>query len=490
MSDDIEKEPGRKRRKVAAAPLAPTIDLTATEVAAETSAKPDEKAGAEEAVAREAGAGEAVGEEAVAGEIVGEEAVLAREADSEPVAAEPVAVEDATAQPAGDSTAPISSATPRGETPQTGTPDARREEMARAPGAPRLDVFEEPQRAQEMSMLPLVVAALIGGVAGGAVVLAVALSGLLPGFRAADDSLPVRLAAVEQDMASSRRLLDETVGRLTAAEQSARSASDVAANAVNLAEEAKVAAASDKSGLAAADAKPIIDRLGKLEAEMSDTRTSLAPVSDRATAAAVTATQVEAAQNLALGRIAALEKSAATPTPDKSAALAVALAQLAEAVENGRPFDKELGLVTALGGNADNLAPLSALAPKGAPSLAALTLAFDRLAPELTAAATPRDQAPPPEAGFLDRLWFNLGTVVSVTREGDAQRSGGAQQVAAVSDALRRGDLAGAVKAFEALPEPARALGTAWLTQARATLAASALARAEAVSALEKLASK
>ena len=100
---------------------------------------------------------------------------------------------------------------------------------------------------------------------------------------------------------------------------------------------------------------------------------------------------------------------------------------------------------------------------------------------------TPRPAAPPADAGPLDRLWGSVSRVVSVTREGDAGPGDPAAPVRAVGAALRRGDLDQALSLYDALPEPARRVGSAWAGEAKARQSALATTRAETARALGQL---
>ena len=218
-------------------------------------------------------------------------------------------------------------------------------------------------------------------------------------------------------------------------------------------------------------------------------------MTQQANSAATTASEAKNEAAAAGERVAEIAKTAGANAAarDRTAAYAVALGQLSDAVRAGRPFVAELKAATVLGGDAAGLAKLAALAETGAPSLPALSSAFEAASPAIIAALTPKDQALPADAGVADRLWASVGRVVSITREGEDAPAGPADAagpVRAIADALQRGDLAGAIGLFEALPEPGRQAGAAWLTQARSTLDATDTARAETVAALQKLATE
>jgi hypothetical protein len=154
-------------------------------------------------------------------------------------------------------------------------------------------------------------------------------------------------------------------------------------------------------------------------------------------------------------------------------ALLLALGQLRGQVQGSQPFAAELGAVEALGRAQpevhDSLAPLAASAATGIPSLGALTQRFEReVAPGLMRAAPESD-------GWGDQVMHRLRSLVVVRRVGsNAADTGDPVEggVARAEAALAAGDLAGAVKVVEPLPnvtaEPARS----WLADARHRLAA------------------
>lgn len=327
----------------------------------------------------------------------------------------------------------------------------------------------EPHR-EGPAFMPILAAALIGSVAGAAIMLALASVGVVPGLRSAGEE-SARLAGIEQDVASTRQILDQTVGRVAVVETAARTASASAGAAANLAEEARAAAKGASGG------------------GSQDLQASLAPVSEQANAAAATATKVETDLTATQKRIADLEATAAAPGPEKAAAYSVALSQLAEAIRLGRPFEAELKAASGLAPDPAALSGLSAPAAKGLPPLDALARSYDAALPAVEAALAPKG-ALQPDAGVLDRLWARLGTTISVTREGEVPAGDPMAPALAVSSALRRGDLEAAIEAFSTMPEPARAAGAAWFAEARAVLDALTLVRTETNAALLKLSQK
>ena len=155
-------------------------------------------------------------------------------------------------------------------------------------------------------------------------------------------------------------------------------------------------------------------------------------------------------------------------------ALLLALGQLRGQLQGSQPFAAELGAVMALGRNRpevrDNLAPLSASAATGIPSLATLSQRFEHdVAPALLRSAAPASD------GWGAQIMNRLRSLVVVRRvgsdgagTGDPVESG----VAHAETALATGDLAAAVKAVEGLPTAKAQPAQSWLADARRRLAA------------------
>ena len=497
MDNDDDTMSGRKKPKGSLTPP-PTLDLSASEVVVEgtTPAEPAPEGAEPSHVPVEAAENAALPVDARADE------TSPPPADGSAGETSPPVVEPAAPEPP-----PWGTPIPEAVASETVAPETSAEEKPVPEPAltdtavPRLDVFDEPP-AKPASALPVLAAALIGGVAGGALMLGVALWGLLPGSKTetpatdASAALAPRLAGIEQDIAATRKIADDTASRIAAVESAAKAASDTATSAVNLAAEAKSVAtqATDKiaqlppgagaptqgAPAAAVDLSPLTSRLAKAEAAAQALQAALAPLDDKTAAAA--SGLAEAGK-----RLDAVEKSLAAGPSDKTAAYVVALAGIGEALREGRPFAPELAAASAIGGRADALAPLAPLASKGSASVATLSSQFEALAPKLVEALTPKAAEPPPDAGVVDRFWFSIVNSGTVTREGEALPGEPGQPVREIGDRIRRGDLAGAVEAFRALPEAARKVGADWLAQASAALDAQALIRTETAATLQKL---
>ncbi len=338
-----------------------------------------------------------------------------------------------------------------------------------------------PDRASEpppppRSGLSLLAAALAGGIAGGVLVLLAGALDLVPFGKGGDAGLASRLAAAEQDAASARKASEQALGRLAALEASSKTAQETAGNALALAGEAQKAASAAGTAAPVApqpgpDLSGLTDRLAKAEGDIATLGEGLRQVGTATTGLSSEISQV---------------KQAVSATPDKAAAYAVALGQLSQAILSGKPFASELQTAQGLGGNAEALAPLANLAATGVPSVEALATSYDALKPRIAAALAPKPEPLPPDAGLMDRIAASLGTVVTVTREGEGGDGDPVASAEKVSRALHQGDLTAAIAAFKAMPEPGRQAGAAWLAQASAAAEALALIKAQTGAALQK----
>ena len=153
----------------------------------------------------------------------------------------------------------------------------------------------------------------------------------------------------------------------------------------------------------------------------------------------------------------------------KSAAAAIAFANLKAAVSEGRPFATELDTIGTLSPSATDLGALPAYAENGIPTVPDLARSFDA-GKDSALAAT----APPSSGGsLLDSLMASAESLVKVRRV-DATATGDTPSavLARAEAALDKGDLATAIKEVGTLQGAPRDAFSGWLDQARARLAA------------------
>lgn len=164
-------------------------------------------------------------------------------------------------------------------------------------------------------------------------------------------------------------------------------------------------------------------------------------------------------------RVAHLENIDPTVTM-KRAAAELALANLVRASGTSDPFAAELQTLRTLLPNAPEAGELVPIAPRGAPTQAALAERF----PDMAARALAAENAGK-ATSWLGRLWANIGNVIVIRRVGEVQGQDSESILARAGARLNRGDLAGAVAEMKALRGSARGAAQAWLGEAQARLA-------------------
>lgn len=244
-----------------------------------------------------------------------------------------------------------------------------------------------------------------------------------------------------------------------------------------------------KEAAATADLAARIDRLEKAAQAppASDAGVRIAAL-DRALRAQEAAAEELAAKVAALDR--AGQSRAARDTTDIG--LALALLQVRNAVEAGRPFAAEYEALAALarGARPDiaaTAAPLAEPAKTGVAGRPVLARRLHELARTIIAAgaAAPSDSAAA-EPGWTESMLARLRGLITIRRvdavsSGGAGSGGTAAAVNAAELALAGGDLAAAVAALDKLAGPPAVAATPWLRMARERLAVeTALQRVEA----------
>ena len=193
--------------------------------------------------------------------------------------------------------------------------------------------------------------------------------------------------------------------------------------------------------------------------------------------------QFAAAQVDLTNRIAALEKGeqAQSAGDVTDTALLLALSQIREAIDTGRPFAAEYDSLAALAKARPDIASASApLAEPAKSGVASRAVLIERLRALSGAITTARPK--PADADWGARAWTQLRGLVTIRRIDGAGQSAPEAAVNAAEHSLAAGDLAGAVKALEGLTGPAAEAAGPWLQMARQHLAAEdALHRVQAL---------
>ena len=152
----------------------------------------------------------------------------------------------------------------------------------------------------------------------------------------------------------------------------------------------------------------------------------------------------------------------------KSAAAAIAFANLRAAVSDGRPYAAELDTISALVPSVGDLGVLPAYAEKGIPTVPDLARSFV-VAKEGAQVAT----APASSGSLVDTLMASAQSLVTIKRiDEPTTGQGPGAALARAKAALDQGDLAAAVKEVETLDGASREAFAAWLGQAHARLSA------------------
>jgi hypothetical protein len=260
---------------------------------------------------------------------------------------------------------------------------------------------------------------------------------------------------------------DATVAARLAAADNAMKSLGVALAALNTRSDT-IAAQADKAQQSAAAA----------EKAVADLRDSVQHAAQRASTADTG--ELAALQK----RVAALEESVKSAreqianVPDRAARLALSAAALRDAVESGAPYQAELAQAKALGADEHDLAPLQEFAASGVPSPAALTQELRALLPAMLGASG----APTAPAGFLERLQANASKIVRISPAGVPQGDVPADVLARIEIAAAHADLDGALADLAKLPEVARAPAQILIAKVNARREAVAAARRFAAS--------
>jgi hypothetical protein len=171
-------------------------------------------------------------------------------------------------------------------------------------------------------------------------------------------------------------------------------------------------------------------------------------------------------------RVQSIETAARTQAGDPTdAGLLVALLQIREAIEAGRPFGAEYDILAALTRNRSEIAkaaaPLSESAKEGVATRPVLAKRLHELAGLIAGARTP-----PAESDWGSAALARLRGLVTIRRIGGAPQGGPEAAVNAAEAALATGDLAGAIAALDKLTGTPADAAQAWLRMARQRLAA------------------
>jgi hypothetical protein len=360
--------------------------------------------------------------------------------------------------------------------------EAKEDDQTKRPGEERAHGAEPPRTriAAAKSFMTHLVAGLIGGLIG---VIAAALSsgGTSPDVAALDqriaklggaprpasDTKPIaamedRIAALEDSEKANASKLSQLSDRVAELDSSIESLGKTAEEGGSVADAAAIAGMEK----AIAELKAKLNALAEAEFTKGDATVSqpeLATLIERLN-------KLEAVLPELAGTI---DKEA---TGAKSAALAIAFANLRASVSDGRPYAAELDTITALAPALGDLGVLPAYAEKGIPTVPELARAFAETREGALAAP-----ASPADASVVDSLIASAESLVTIRRIDQAPAGeGAAATLSRAQKAFEHDDLAVAVKEVETLQGKPREAFASWLGEARARLSAGeALTRLE-----------
>jgi hypothetical protein len=231
-----------------------------------------------------------------------------------------------------------------------------------------------------------------------------------------------------------------------------------------------LALARAQASQAAAAVQQLAQRVAALEAKPAPPPPNLSPIEQQLGMLKGTITELN-------DKVAALDKAQRDQpaTDPKITAMALALLQIRDAVEIGRPFEAEYRALVALAYEhpeiASAAAPLEGPATSGVASRTALVARLRELAPQIATAKSP------PKATWKSQIVARLRSLVTIRRIDGADQTPAEGAASAAERALASGDLAGAVAALDKLSGPSQAAAQPWLQMAKARLAVEAALR-------------
>jgi len=381
--------------------------------------------------------------------------------------------------------------------PQSDPPPAPTSEPSpAAPEPPSGLTIDAPAAAAGSSLGGRIGAAMLAGVAGGAIVIlalfALWLTGLLPVRYAASTDTSAQVAALEAQLrdlknrpagdtkavdALGQRVskIEDTITKLPAGDPAMAERLAAADNAMKSLGVA-LAALNRRSDDIAAIASQARERADAAAKAVTDLGASVQDVAKNSPAG-ISPAELDALQR----RIAALEQSAKAAREDIAKAssfdiaarLALSAAALRDAALSGAPFAAQLAQAKSLGAGDEALAPLAPFAAAGVPTAHALAQELRALLPAMLKISG----AQAPEGGFLERLQANAGKLVRI-RPVDAPPGDDPSAVLARLEIdAAKADIAGALADFGKLADATRAPAQVWIAKAQARQAALAAAR-------------
>ena len=284
---------------------------------------------------------------------------------------------------------------------------------------------------------------------------------------AGDPSLPDRVADIDQRLAATEKTAADTAEDLKQVAVTAKQA-DVASGA-------GAALGPDVKALQAAT-KTLTENVDAATGQLSALQSGQEALTTKVGSLEETVTSLDQ-------RMGSAEEQLGGVTARETAARALAVASLSDAVDAGRPYATELSAVKASVGDGVDLSALEAQAESGLPTRAELVHRFDAVANAML--ATTNDV--PQDAGILDKFLVNARSAVQVRPAGDSGGTSVSSIVARMQAEVQDGKFAEALGEMDALPDDAKAAGADWAAAVKARLEAESLVRQTAKDVLTML---
>ncbi|MCM2457019.1 hypothetical protein HGO37_16615 [Rhizobium sp. CG4] len=276
------------------------------------------------------------------------------------------------------------------------------------------------------------------GIFGGLIALLAAGSMQYAGY------LPPFSSAANQDaenaLSAEIASLKTQLSALQQQAQSAPAADTSALDARLAALENAVPAASGES----ADVSGLADKIASLEGTVSSLQ------SERSAQETATADLTR--------RLNDAEAKLNEPRDDIEVARAIASAGLKAAVDRGGPFLTELDTLAGVATDDPSVAALKPFATTGVPSRAELLRTFPDVANSMLATLN----QPDPNQSIVERLTESAYSLVKVRPVGNIEGETPEAVIARMEDKMRNGDLQGAALEWNALPDAAKTVSTAY----------------------------
>lgn len=207
------------------------------------------------------------------------------------------------------------------------------------------------------------------------------------------------------------------------------------------------------------DLTPVEDRLKNIETAMSKLPvgdlTDVLAIKGKLDETAGKMDKVEAQMASVANRLQQTEAKVNAPRDDVDVARAIASAGLKAAIDRGGPFQAELQTLASVAPNDEAVAGLQAFASKGVPSRSDLIKRYPDAADQMLAVLNK------PVAGqsLSDRLFKSAFSVIKVRPVGNVEGTSPDAIIARIGDKLQGGDLQGALKEWDTLPDNIKAAG-------------------------------